>query len=455
MTDSLPQSAPAVGLRGRLVRGSAFEIAGYGTQQFLRMFSSVILTRLLFPAAFGLSMLVGTLTAGLVMLSDVAVQPCVVQSRRGDEVAFLNTAFTIQAIRGVGLAVVMALLAKPAAWFWREPQLEPLVYLSSVQLLIGGLHSTSIFTLRRRIALGWLNALELGQTILTMILTITLASRYRSAWVLVVGGGISSFVYVAATHLLPVPYRNRFHWDKEAALEIRKFGRWVMGSSAATYLSGQADRIFYGRFLGAAWLGVYGIAMNLSETVSSLILRLVNGVMFPALTHASRQPGIDISSYYYRLRLRLDLFSMGGTGLLGGMGGWVVHTVWDSRYADAAWILRIICVRSAITLLVSPTETCLFSLGHTRYGFFRSVARLSAAVICIPVGFHLGGVKGAIWGTVLAEVPTFLAVWPKSRELGILRLRRELLAVAIFCAAYALGSLVMPLLPTIVLHRHR
>src|SRR5262245_15874100 len=234
-------------MRARVLRGSFFEVGGYGIQLVLRFGSSYVLAQLLFPAAFGLAPLVGIVVSGLAMLSDVAIQPCVIQSKRGDDPAFLNTAFTLQAIRGAVLGALMLLLSKPAAWFYREPELEPLIALGSLQLFVGGLHSTSVFTLRRRLTFGWISALDLGQTAVTIGLNIGLAQLYPSAWALVIGSTGGTLAYVATTHLLPVHYRNRFHWDEEAGREIGRFGRWVLGSSAATFLSMQSDRILLGR----------------------------------------------------------------------------------------------------------------------------------------------------------------------------------------------------------------
>jgi O-antigen/teichoic acid export membrane protein len=436
-------------LRRLLLRGSFFEVGGYGAQVILRMGSNLILTRLLFPAAFGLSSIVSTLSAGLYMLSDVAIQPCVIQSNRGDDPAFLNTAFTLQAMRGVALALVMVMLAKPASWFYHEPQLEPLVYIGALQLIFGGLHSTSIFTLRRRLASGWINGFELGTGVVATAFTLILTRAFPSPKALVIGLVFSAFVQSLTSHFLPVPYRNHFQWDKKAAEEIRRFGRWIFGSSAATYLGGQSDRILLGRFLGAAWLGVYGIALNLTEILSALIGRIGSGIMYPALSRAAKEPGRDLSAFFYRFRLRLDLLSMSSMGLLAGAGGWLVRLLWDTRYANAAWIVQILSIRVAITLIVTPTETCLLALGQTRNLFLRSSIRLLGTLTCIPIGWYLGGVKGVIWGAVVSEIPTIFAVWPRSRHLGILRIRRELLAIGIFCAAYLVGRVLLPWLPNL------
>ena len=122
---------------GRILRGSFFELSGHGIQQVVRLGSNLITTRLLFPAAFGQASVVWALFTALVMFSDFALLPCIIQSKRGDDPEFLNTAFTIQVIRGQGLGLAMILLAKPVAWFYRDDRLTALLCLGSLQLFIG------------------------------------------------------------------------------------------------------------------------------------------------------------------------------------------------------------------------------------------------------------------------------------------------------------------------------
>ena len=101
-----------------------------------------------------------------------------------------------------------------------------------------------------------------------------------------------------------------------------------------------------------------------------------------------------------------------------------------------------------------PLAASLFALGQTRNLFLRSVTRLVGSVIgSIPAGWYFAGVKGVIWGTVIAEVPTVFTIWPRSRSLGILRVRRELLAIGIFAGSYLVGRLVMPWLPVLHLRK--
>jgi O-antigen/teichoic acid export membrane protein len=449
-----PPAPKKANLRERLLRGSIFEIGGYGTQQVIRLGSNLILTRLLFPAAFGLSSIVYTVIAGLTLVAETGFGPCVIQSKRGDEPAFLNTVFTFHAIRGVVLTLVMIVMAKPAAWFYREPQLENLIYLGSLTLLFNGFHATSVMSLRRHLRFGWNNVLDLGQQIITITVMLLFASRYPVPAALVVGGIVGTFCYGVATHLLPVGYRNRFGWDKEAMEELKSFGRWVVGSNGAAFLGAQSDRILLGRFLGAAWLGVYAVALNLTDALGSLASRMVTGVLYPGMSQVARDKTRDFSKFYYRVRLRLDLLSMSASGFLAGSGAWVVHALWDARYENAGWILQILCLRTAVSCLVTPPEWALIAHGHTRYSFWRSTSRLVANVVLIPVAWRLWDVGGVIWATGISEVVAGLPVWISARRLNVFKLHRELVPIAIFVIAFAAGRGLAHLLPPVHLHLH-
>jgi O-antigen/teichoic acid export membrane protein len=443
-----------ISTRKRTLYSSLYELLGYGSQQILRLVSNIILARLLFPEAFGIASMVSILLAGLTMLSDMGIEQFLIQSHRGDESTVLDTAFTFQAIRGLVLSVIMAVLAGPAAWFFKEPRLVPLVYMGAVQLLVGGLRSTSVITFRRRLTIGWITALELGQSILTLAIMIPWAIIKPSVFPLVAGSMISTCVYIVVTHLLPVGYRNRFHWDKEVYHEMNNFGRWIFGSSAVTFLGGQVDRIFFGRFIGMRWSGIYSIAANLSEAVSALVNRLIGGIVYPYLSLKSREPGNDLASAYYGIRIRLDAFSMVGTGLLAGAGSWLINSLWDERYADAGWILRFLCVKVALASISGLGETCLFSMGHTRYGFMKSICRFIAVAVGIPLGWTVGGVVGVICASAMAEIPAFFVIWPKLHKVKVLRVHRELLSIGMFLAAFGLSYAVLPWLPKFHLFHH-
>src|SRR4051812_30923496 len=114
-------------LKALVLRGSAWMIVGHGAGQVIRLVKSLILTRLLFPEAFGMMALVGVVMYGLQMLSDVGLLQAVLRDKRGDEPDFLNTVWTMQAVRGALLWGASCLVAYPMALFYGEPDLALLI----------------------------------------------------------------------------------------------------------------------------------------------------------------------------------------------------------------------------------------------------------------------------------------------------------------------------------------
>ena len=46
-----------------------------------------------------------------------------------------------------------------------------------------------------------------------------------------------------------------------------------------------------GWFLGFTWLGVYGVAITVSDGIGLAVTRIINSVLFPVLTEAGRTGG--------------------------------------------------------------------------------------------------------------------------------------------------------------------
>ena len=85
-------------LRDRATLASIWTVGGFGMQKVLQLGSNLILTRLLFPEAFGLMTLANVILIGIQMFSDVGIKPAIVQSEHGEKEDYLNTAWTVQII---------------------------------------------------------------------------------------------------------------------------------------------------------------------------------------------------------------------------------------------------------------------------------------------------------------------------------------------------------------------
>lgn len=112
----------------------------------------------------------------------MGIQQAFIQNPRGDERAFLNTAWTIRAARGVVLWLIAMLIAYPMALVYGQSELFGLLCVGCLPSLVLGFQSTETYTLRRRIELGWITLLEVLTRIVNVVVMIAWASQSATVW---------------------------------------------------------------------------------------------------------------------------------------------------------------------------------------------------------------------------------------------------------------------------------
>jgi hypothetical protein len=82
---------------------------------------------------------------GVHMLTDVGVGPSIVQKDRGNDLIFLNTAWTIQIVRGLLVWIALCALAFPLASIYAEPLLASMIPVVGLSAIINGFNSTNLY----------------------------------------------------------------------------------------------------------------------------------------------------------------------------------------------------------------------------------------------------------------------------------------------------------------------
>jgi O-antigen/teichoic acid export membrane protein len=437
---SVSPAAPQATLRRLILKGSAVEMMGYGAGQVVRFGSNLVLSRLLSPQAFGLMALVNIVNQGLIMFSDAGLHAAVIQSEQGEDPRFLNTIFSWQAARGFLLCAVACLVAWPLSRLYHEPMLRVLIPVGSLSVAILGFHSTSLYTLRRRMTIRPLVFTELGAQVVSVVVMLCWAVLRPSVWALLAGVLISALVTTLLSHLLRVGYRNHFQWDKESARAMFEFGKWLAGSSMLTFLSAQGDRLLLGHFLGTTRLGVYSVAVMLSGAFGEAISRIASGVLFPAYSRAHLEGGQRLREVYQKSRFAMDVLVMPALGVLSMVGSVAVRLLYDGRYAEAGWMFEVLSVRIALGAVVAPCQFCLLAVGQPRYGFWLNLARATWLAVCVPMAYYWRGVHGLVWAVALCELAALAVALPAVAK--HIAPRRGFLAPLLFGLGAALGLLI-------------
>ena len=443
-------AAPPTTFTNRAVaKAAGWEVGSQVVSMAIRLGSNLILTRLLYPEIFGLMSLLHGVLFVLALLSDVGLTQAVVASAREDR-DFLDTAWTIHAIRGTGLWVASLFIAWPCAQLLNEPRMLWLLPLGNLTSLVHGLHSIKPWVMRRHMQFVPQIKLDMAANVLSTGTIIGMASMGFGISATLSGLFVQSIVGTVGSYFLPIKLpRPRFMIDPTARHEIMHFGRWIFFSSCLTAVINKGDQLLLGRLLGAAQLGIYQVALALSELPDILVGRVVSSILLPALAAVKNSAPQDFAKEYYRIRLWLDPLTFTAMGGLMGMSDWIIDLMYDDRYEAAAPMLRLLTLRVAIHVATSLCENTLFAQGQTQFGFRRNVFVSIFTLISIPIGNHFGGVQGLLWGTIVGRLTAFPALWPAAREANMLWLRREILPVPYMAFGYALGKFFVWLLPAV------
>lgn len=430
-------------LRSASGRAASWTMIGFGASYAIRLLSTLALTRLLEPGVFGLMSLAWVFLGALSMLSDVGTVPSVIRSHRGDDPDFLDTAWSVQAVRGFCLAGLVLLLAWPVSRLYEEPRLFPILCAVSVMPALQGLGSISLATCRRHVQLGALTVIGLAGQILTTLSNILFAWWLQSVWALVLGSIMGVLFGLVASYLWLPPHRPRLRFHRDAMAEIVTFGRWVLLATLFTYFGGQGSTAIMGFEVPVETLGLITIATTIAFALSDLVLRILGQVAFPALSRSFRE-GRDFASAVDRIKRLIFLFVLPGLIALSFLSQEIVDLLYDPRYAQAGSFLSLFALNAALATLSMPYQNAMLAAGNSRAHAIVMGTSAASTVTLMLAGMQIQGIYGMIFGMGLGSglLPLLVSAWFAKRH-GILRWHYDVITATGVLALYAyrLGTL--------------
>jgi O-antigen/teichoic acid export membrane protein len=335
-------SLHAVSLKQRVLNAGVWSLAGYGLSLGLRFASNLLMTRLLAPELFGVMAIAMMVLVGLAMFSDFGLKQSVIQSKRGHDPRFLNTAWVIQIVRGVMLwlfALTVGLLLfladrtgmVPGNTVYADPNLPYVIAVLSIITVIHGFQSTKLFEASRNLALGQVTIIEVIAQVAGFVCMIAWVSVDRSIWALVSGNVCTILVSALMSHASLPGVPNRWEWDGSAFREIVHFGKWIFLASILGFLVANGDRVLLGGFVSTTVLGVYVIAFLIFSAVDQVLTKIISEVAFPAFSEISRQQPTDLKASYYRFHFPIASFAYFCSGILILSGQPLVSLLYDQR----------------------------------------------------------------------------------------------------------------------------
>jgi len=456
----LPLLSPESLEQPKVIHGAIWTITGFGITQILRLASSLVLTRLVSPYVFGVMNLVNLFNQGLHMFSDLGLRQCVVHSPRGEEERFLNTAWTLQVIRGLILCLITLAVCWPLTRLYETPQLLWLVPIVGLTALCDGLNSKAVFIMIRRLERAKLVVRDLLANVISLITVVIwlwvvcsngitnerLASQQMFAFAAC--NVLSGLIGLGMSYTLLRGIRNRFDWDPNAGRELARFGGWIFLSTACTFLAENLDRLFIGK-LNLVVLASYNIAAQLARLPTLLLRELGHQLIFPLYSRLSRH-NVDLNQSFASIHVATTGFA--GWLMAGAFAACptLVWLVFPEQYAAAGEYVRWLSVAAWFTILQISSEVVLLALGQTRQIAVGQFVKLIVLLPLMLAGYYLGvsliddEYLGIIAGYTLAEATRYVVLSSALAKQGLPVFRLDFMLTLLVAISAGVTILIGP-----------
>lgn len=406
-------------LRKRAIRATFWAASGIAGQKSLQLLSNLILTRLLFPEVFGLMALANVTIVALAMFSELGLKPAIVQSDRGDDPKFLNTAWSVQILRGFTLWLSAAALAYPISRVYGQADLFALICLLGCSAAITGFASTSMATGERNLAIQRTTLVQLIGQAATVAVTVLFAWLLRSVWALAFGAIIGAIVTTTLSHTLIPSHRHRFVFERESLLAIRRFSQWIFFATIVTFLGGQGLRAIQGLYLTPSDLGILTIAQTLAWMPGEIALLVMRTVGFPALSEIHKRKDGRFSEVLQEMRKKVVFTVTPFFIILSIFSEQIINLLYDSRYSDAASYLSISAIGGAVSTLSLGYQNAFLAMGNSRLHFSVLLVAMALRILGLVVGYHFAHVEGMLIGIAIGSFISFIFVFRNAQKLFI------------------------------------
>jgi O-antigen/teichoic acid export membrane protein len=388
-------------LLARTARGAGWVMAWRLGMRVLGLVSTLVLVRLLVPADFGLVALATGFVQTIDGMMDLGTQEAVIREAHPGR-AFYDTAFTLNLLRGLVVGGLVLAAALPAARFFAEPRLGPvLVFLACVPVL-DGLANIGAVDFRRDFAFHKEFALMVLPKLGGILAAITAAVLLRSYVAMLCGIGVNRGLRMVMTYVMH-PYRPRF--SLQARRDLAGYSLWTWLLSLAVLLRDRCDTLLLGRLTGPAIVGFYSVGAEIAALPTTELIEPLCRASFSGFA-AARRAGVAVGETWLRLMGTAALLTLPAGVGLSLIAGPLVALAFGPGWEQAVPVLRVLALGG--TMMVFGQVSLHLMSAHALLGrlvgitLTGAVLRVALLAALIPL-WGLTGAALAAAGAILVE----------------------------------------------------
>ena len=381
-------------LRNRLASGARWTMSIRVVERVIGFVSTLILARLLAPADFGVVAMGTAIQEILAAITSFGFTQALIRMPRRDHGAY-STAFTLNALTGLWIALVL-LIAIPFAQTWYDDtRVTGVLVVLALVSLITGLRNSGLVRYECALDFRPFFAIAVVRKSTSLVVGAATALLWRDYRALLAAMLVGAIVETAIGYRL-TRFRPRFTLEK--ARELFGFSAWWLMSQAVGMLGRRGQDLLIGQRMGAAILGQYAIALDVSTMATTEIVAPVMRAVYPGYVLMKDDSGRFFSAFsrVWGVIALLALPAAAGTACLAGM---IVDVILGPKWLPVIPLMSLLAVIGALQAMGS----CYWPVILTRLG-----PSANFKLTAVGVALSISSFAIALW---IAGLETAISAW--------------------------------------------
>ena len=420
----------------------AFGVATLSAARVVQLASSFVaipfLARMLTPVDFGLAALALSMVMFFTMIGDAGLGRSLVRVDANDTEAW-SSAFWASVLLMTALSGLFFLISWPAAAFFNEPRLVPIRMVLSLAPLLMGLAEIPAASLLQKEKFQWLAGAEFAAAIAGIVVALIIAFQGGGAWALVwqhlTQRIVKGVVVQLASRLYPRLVLN--------VGKLKEHMRFMLDTAAwsmTMFVNRQADTLVVGKFLGAATLGLYNVAVRIMQLPVSILGGSLHSAVYPRFVQL-REDNKALRELVLFTTMAQAVFVFPPIAAVAAASHAFFTLLLSERWQASGEIFTLLAGAGAIQTIVAINGSLLQAIGRTgarlrltvEYAILWTISALATA----PFGIHAVALGCTV--TTLLYLPRLLHLYLRPIECSPLDFLRVLAAPTLAAIALFVG----------------
>lgn len=370
-------------------RALAFSFLDRYSALLINIASSMLIARLMTPEEIGVYSVTVVLTTFVSAMRDFGAGQYLVQERELTAER-IGATWAVLLVTGFAFSLLVALGAAPAAAFYGDQRMLPVMLVLSANFALNPVGSLTYAWLMREMRFDLLAIMRFASVLTGSVISVGLAWQSFGPISLAIG----SLATTIANGLVAIWARpSEFSWRPHFG-EVRRvlsFGSKVSANSILVVISGGIPELMLGKAHGLAAAALYSRANGLAAMFHRMVVDATQAVAMPMFSREMRERGRTDQSFLlatsYVTVLGWSFFA--GLALLAQPVVRVLYgDQWDAAVIAARWLAVAMALALPSTLCASALLACGASGVMLRTTIVSLVLQIVAGLVASPWGIQ-------------------------------------------------------------------